>query len=170
MDLETFIQIFHRWIQEDRFDELLIDVADYRHVPEGPGVVLVAHEADYSMDETGGRLGLLYRRKSPEEGSNLERLGKAAESALAACKELESEPSLNGKLTFNRDELEVSISDRALAPNTEETYAALKPELEDFFSKFWGNSDFTISFEQGDPRGLFRVQVKSERNLSGAVV
>ena len=168
IDLETFIRIFHGWIQDSRLDELLIDVADYRHLSEGPGVVLVAHEADYSMDENGGRLGLLYRRKVGQEGSNLDRLEKATESALAACDLLEKELSLDGELKFNRKELEISVNDRALAPNTEETFAALKPELEEFLGKLWGHDDFSLSYQQGDPRGLFRVQVKSERNLSEA--
>ena len=29
---------------------MLIDVADYRHVPAGPGVLLIGHEANYSLD------------------------------------------------------------------------------------------------------------------------
>ena len=37
VDPARFIEIFHGWIKEEAFDELLIDVADYRHVPDGPG-------------------------------------------------------------------------------------------------------------------------------------
>ena len=33
-------------------DHLLIDVADYAHVPNGPGTVLVAHEANIHIDRT----------------------------------------------------------------------------------------------------------------------
>ena len=47
----AFIPIFHRWIQESRLaDRLLIDVADYRHVANGPGVLLIGHEAHYALD------------------------------------------------------------------------------------------------------------------------
>jgi hypothetical protein len=37
IDLEAVIPVFHRWIQEQIFDELLLDVANYSHVPDGPG-------------------------------------------------------------------------------------------------------------------------------------
>ena len=50
VDLAAAIPVFHRWIQEGACEELLIDVADYRHVPAGPGVVLIGHEANYSLD------------------------------------------------------------------------------------------------------------------------
>jgi len=40
VDLEPLIPVFHNWIQGQVFEELLLDVADYRHVHEGPGVVL----------------------------------------------------------------------------------------------------------------------------------
>ena len=57
VDLGAAIPVFHRWIQDRVCPEMLIDVADYRHVPNGPGVVLMGHEASYSLDNTKGRLG-----------------------------------------------------------------------------------------------------------------
>src|SRR3989442_6323570 len=63
IDLGDAIPIFHRWIQDRVCPEMLIDVADYRHVPNGPGVMLIGHEANYSLDNTKDRLGLPYSRK-----------------------------------------------------------------------------------------------------------
>ena len=40
VDLEPLIPVFHGWIQDQVCEELLLDVADYRHVYAGPGVVL----------------------------------------------------------------------------------------------------------------------------------
>ncbi len=70
VDLEAVVPVFHSWIQGQIFDELLLDVADYSHVPDGPGVVLIGHEADYALDNTDGRLGVRYNRKAPWPGSN----------------------------------------------------------------------------------------------------
>src|SRR5579872_1428900 len=64
VDLEPLIPIFHSWISERVFEELLLDVADYRHVPSGPGVVLIGHQANYSVDNMGNRLGVRYNRKA----------------------------------------------------------------------------------------------------------
>src|SRR5439155_26999201 len=58
------VPIFQSWIQMHAIeDHLAIDVADYEHVPDGPGTVLVTHEANFALDNTGGRPGLLYQRK-----------------------------------------------------------------------------------------------------------
>src|SRR3972149_6438419 len=88
-DPSRLIYVFHQWIQESVLPELLIDVADYCHVPEGPGVLLVAHEADYSMDHTDGRWGMRYNRKAPLAGSNEDRYVQAFASAARACLLLE---------------------------------------------------------------------------------
>ena len=64
LNLAEYSAVFNSWIQEQRFDELLIDVADYLHVHNGPGIMLIGYEADYSLDNRAGRLGLLYNRKA----------------------------------------------------------------------------------------------------------
>ncbi|HEY3154720.1 MAG TPA: hypothetical protein VGK65_23870, partial [Candidatus Binatia bacterium] len=42
--LTAFIDIFHSWIQAS--DGIYHDVADYSHMTNGPGIVLVAHDAN----------------------------------------------------------------------------------------------------------------------------
>ena len=63
LDVEAVIPVFHRWIKQRALPELTIDVANYRHVPQGPGVVLIGHGSDYFLDEGEGRPGLLHNRK-----------------------------------------------------------------------------------------------------------
>ena len=77
------IPVFHRWVATQSMPELLIDVADLRHVPAGPGVILVGSEADYSLDHAGGEWGLQYRRKDVVDGSNVDRLTQAFDAARA---------------------------------------------------------------------------------------
>ena len=48
--LTAFIDIFHSWIQAT--DGMYHDVADYSHMQSGPGIVLVAEDANLSIDET----------------------------------------------------------------------------------------------------------------------
>src|ERR1700738_1486571 len=83
--LERLIPVFHGWIQDRARPELLLDIADYRHVPAGPGVVLIGHEANYSVDNTDNRMGVRYNRKAELEGSNQERLAQGAAAAPCAC-------------------------------------------------------------------------------------
>ncbi len=164
-DLNPLIPVFHSWIQDQGRGELLIDVADYRHVPAGPGVVLIGHEANYSLDNTGGRWGVRYNRKAVLEGTNQDRLTQAAQAALAACQRLETDPRLNGKIRFEGREIEVFINDRLLAPNTEETRAAAEPEFRPFFSRLFGSVEFDLVYPQ-DPRSLFSVRATASQPVS----
>ena len=67
--------------------KLLLDVADYKHVQEGPGIVLIGHEADYSLDLGGGRAGLVYDRNRGWETmpSLAERVRDVFRGTLAGC-------------------------------------------------------------------------------------
>jgi len=150
--LDDTIRVFHRWIRDSIRPELLIDVADYQHVPAGPGVLLIGHEANYSLDNRENRIGLLYNRKSELDGTFESRVRQAHRSALEACELLEKEPEFEGKLHFDRKTLEVFVNDRLLAPNTDGTWQVLQPELEKCFP------GFTIKRE-GEPRDLLRAAV-----------
>ncbi len=154
------IPVFHRWIQDRACEEMLVDVADYQHVPNGPGVMLIAHEANYSLDQTEGRLGLLYNRKGVLDGDTQDNLRQAFRAALAACRRLEEEPPFRGRLRFDPGECEVLINDRLIAPNTEETWQALRPELERFCEALYGAGAFQLE-RRGEPRDRFRVGVQA---------
>src|ERR1700681_1853968 len=142
VDLEPLIPVFHDWIRDQVGEGLLLDVADYRHVDAGPGVVLIGHEGNYSVDNTDNRLGVRYNRKAPLDGSNQDRLRQAARAALTACQRLETEPGLNGKFRFNGREIDLFINDRLLAPNRESTRDAAQPDLDSFFSKLFGGKEY----------------------------
>jgi hypothetical protein len=160
VDLAAAIPVFHRWIQDNVCEELLIDVADYRHVPSGPGVVLVGHQANYSLDLSRGRLGLLYNRKVAAEDNPRDNLTQAFRAALNACWRLEQEPEFGGNLRFNTGEYEVILNDRLLAPDTEATWQALKADFESFFGSLY-NAGYTLDRSGADPRERFRVGVKA---------
>ncbi|MFP6673728.1 MAG: hypothetical protein VB878_01500 [Pirellulaceae bacterium] len=166
VDLQQVVDVFHRWIAEQAMDELLIDVADYRHVPAGPGVVIVGHEADYSLDNAGNRHGLLYNRKMPISGSNADRFNQAFAAAVKACNLLENE--FAGKLRFNRQEFELLVNDRCLAPNTVETLEACKPEIEAFLDSL-GQTNAVIAHDTNGRR-RFSVNVALNGPLDFGVV
>ena len=155
VDLADAIPVFHQWVRDGVCPEMLIDVADYRHVSAGPGVLLIGHEANYSFDNRENQLGLLYNRKAALNGTFQSRLAQAHRAALEACDRLEQEVPFRGKLKFDRNALEVFINDRLLAPNNDETWRTLQPELEKFFA------GYTIQRE-GEPRDLFRVAVSAK--------
>jgi hypothetical protein len=167
VDLEVLIPIFHEWIQGQIFEELVLDVADYRHVPGGPGVILIGHQADYSVDNTDDRLGVRYNRKAAFDGSNQDRLQQAARAVLTACQKLEQEPRLAGKLRFNGQEIEIFINDRILAPNNEATRLAVDAEFQVFARRLFQGGEYRLSYNQ-DSRRLFGASVRALRKFSAA--
>jgi hypothetical protein len=157
LDLEELIPVFHRWIKQRLLPELTIDVASYQHVPKGPGVVLIGHGSDYFLDEGEGRRGLLHNRKRAGMAPG-ERLSDLARRTLHAAVLLEKDLALMGKIKFATDELLFRINDRLEAPNTDATFAAVRPELEALAKTLYaGPAELT---RLGGPKDLFSVRIK----------
>jgi hypothetical protein len=165
-----FIHVFHEWIQEKKdLGVLLIDVADYTHVPAGPGVLLIGFEADYSMDHADNRWGLRYNRKAPVEGDNADRFRQAFRSAVLACRLLEERFAEERSLTFSRRRFELFLNDRALAPRTPETWAVFQAEVEAFLRQTFGANEFSLERDD-DPRRRVGVTVTFARPVDWGAV
>jgi len=153
------IPVFHRWIQEHAVPGVLIDVADYSHVHEGPGVMLIGHEGDYALDERGGRRGLVYWSKRGHERDLATRLQAVARAALAACERLAGEPELAGRLAFRGDALEVAARDRLAAPNSDATWRAFEPAVAVLATALYPGLELSIARER-DPKAPFAVTLE----------
>src|SRR6185295_6213745 len=91
LDLGKVIPAFHSWIQKNATDDVLIDVADYRHVPAGPGIVLVGHHGNFALDlGPENRPGMLFVQKTKRDGANKDRITHALKRALQGAARLES--------------------------------------------------------------------------------
>jgi hypothetical protein len=167
---EQFVPVLHTWIQQHALPEhTLIDVADYSHVHDGPGTLLVGHEANIYLDRTDGFLGLSYSRKQALDGTFGERLRQAFVTALQACARLEDEAALGGKLKFRTNEALVRLNDRLLAPNTTETFAAVKPDLEQLAAALWPGASVEIDHNPVES-ALFEVRLTASDSPSIAAL
>ena len=142
----TIVPVFHKWIQEHAVPGLLIDVADYTHLVDGPSVLLVAHEAHYALDGTGGRPGLSYTRKQPLDGTFGDRLATAAAALIAAARRLEQDTSrmTGGGVTFPGNEIEFVANDRLAAPRNAGTESALREALAGFGRRLFSGADSEV--------------------------
>lgn len=167
---EAFVAVFHSWIKKKLLPELMIDVANYAHVPKGPGVALIGHGNDYFIDEGEGRLGLLYSRKrgAPEPG---QRVADTFRRTLHAASLIENDASLaagGAKVRFRTDELQLRINDRLGAPNDDATFAALQPELDGFCRELFGAPcDVTRA---GNAKSLFTVKIATSAKTDVATL
>jgi hypothetical protein len=157
--LTDFIDIFHGWIQAT--DGVYHDVADYSHMQAGPGIVLVADDANVSIDETDNRRGLLYSQKSKLSGSNLEKLSAVLRSALENCYRLEEEPALRGKLRFSGNQVEILVNDRLLAPNKGEVFEELRPEIDFLARRLYASTNFKLSRNRQDTRHRLNMTIST---------
>jgi hypothetical protein len=155
--VRDFIPVFHSWIQKQAIEShLLIDVHNYSHIHNGPGILLVAQEGNFSIDMADGRMGLLYYRK--RSGSDV---ASVLKTALAACKLLESDPAFGRRLRFRTDEMSIVTNDRLLAPNDDSTFAALKPSLEAALKTLLPEGKFKYTRSSVNPKDRLAIYVQT---------
>jgi len=168
---EEFIPVFHDWIQHQRLDELLIDVVDYRHVHDGPAVMLIAHDGHYAIDMAGGRMGLLYSRRRETHPSRnaiqsvTERLHSVLRCAFKACRLLETEPVLQGRVKFRGDEMLLRVNDRLVSP-TLEAVDDLQSHLQPLLANLY--TDCQVEMEHnggGDSRLTVTIKVSEKSDV-----
>lgn len=155
---DDYVPLFHGWIQRRVLDGTPIDVADYKHVPDGPGIMLIGHEADRALDFGEGRPGVLYQRKREGEGTLDERFAAAIAAADAAAARIEGDPAANG-VRFGRDEILLRVNDRLRAPNDDATLEELRPAILAALATVRPGRDAEIARVTDDPKGPLAIRV-----------
>ena len=148
------VPIFQRWIQEHTVDGMLIDVIDYKHVPEGPGVILIADEGDYAYDFSDGHIGLHYIRKRNLPGVLSDALLLAFRLALGAALCLENEAP--GDIEFDFSSVKVSFMDRQNYRNEPARFADVQDELSVILADIY-DGDVALERAYDDPRLSFAL-------------
>lgn len=126
-DAALFVPIFHEWIRDQLLDLVVLDVADYAHAPESPGIMLVCHEVSFSLDRSDGRFGLMVQRRTPVDGGAVDAVASTMRLAVEVAARLERDPRVAGKLRFDPARLRVEANDRLLAPNSDAGYQDFGP-------------------------------------------
>ncbi len=164
-DPHEWFKAFGTWIPGS--PEVFVDVADYSHVQDGPVIFLSGHNVVYSLDGVGRRLGLLYERRQPAEGSNPEKLHESLTSLLKHAALLEADATFKDKPKFLAGDLKFLVNNRGIAPNNDATLAAVKPELDALLNKVYGEGAYTLTREP-DARQRFTVYVKAKAPVTVA--
>ena len=157
---ELLVPIFHEWIRERVLDLVMLDVADYAHAPDSPGIMLVCHEVSFSLDRTDGRFGLLAQRRTPIDGTAAEAIALTIRHALDVGARLERDPRLAGKLKLDPSTLRIEANDRLLAPNSDAGYEAFAPLVRDGVRMAFGRGEAVVERIDNDPRDRLAVEVR----------
>ena len=171
LDLSLFIPVFHKWIRTRPVDGMLIDVADYKHVPDGPGVMLIGHEGDFSIDLADGRPGLRYVRKrgwtdtinSTGGGDDSQILQARLAEVLRLLQQgkaaLAKERKLRRSLKFDDSVLQFTFSDQLRTPNTAETFESLRDDLLAALALAYAGASFDLERLSTSPHEALTVNV-----------
>lgn len=145
--LESYIPVFHRWIREEKFGgELLIDVADYTHVPRGIGVLLVGHGSDVAIDEGEGRPGVMFcRKRALPAGADL--VTDAIRRALEAASLLDADPEVHGPKAFGKAEILIRFPDRLHLANDDASFEKVRSSVERALAEALPGAQFTLRRE-----------------------
>lgn len=144
-DLEPAIGTFHRFIQRGRVEGLSLDVADYRHVPKGPGVLLVGHDIDYGVNEHA--FTVVRKRSAADDAAT--QLRDALRMGLGALDAIEDDGAL--ALSVDRSRFTVSAVDRRLG-SPADVERALHAEVEPVVADLYGDGAIVTTVEIDDPR------------------
>jgi hypothetical protein len=167
-DIEAvrFINIFHEWFRNKKLEGVLLDVADYSHVPEGPGVMLLTHDINYGMDYGDGQFGLLAQRKRGQGQTPFERILELVGGAITFGALLEQEAALEGTLRLEGGSFHFMSNDRLLAPNTETAYEVIKADLAAAVEVIYPGRQINISRVDNDPRDRLTLAVDTGTSIS----
>lgn len=144
---------------------VLLDVADYRHVPDGPGVMLMTHEINFAMDDAEGRFGLLAQRKLGRETALPARILELARATVAFGALLETDPRLAGRLKLEAGNFLFQSNDRLLAPNTESAFNQIQPDLRAAAKIIYPGRPVAITRLNNDPRDRLTIIVDSGQSV-----
>lgn len=161
-DAALFVPIFHEWIRDQVLDLVVLDVADYAHAPESPGIMLVCHEASFSLDRSDGRFGLMVQRRTPVDGGAVDAVASTMRLAVEVAARLERDSRVAGKLRFDPSRLRVEANDRLLAPNSDAGYHDFGPVVRRAAAAAFSGTGPIVERVDNDSRDRLAVDVSVE--------
>ena len=165
-DSKDFIPVFHSWIQKKVVsDHLLIDVADYSHIQDGPGMMLIAHEGNFSLDQESLQPGIMYMRKTEIEGDFIQRFSKVLTTTIEAANRL-SKNKINKDVHFKNNLFRFIANDRLYAENTAHNQELYKQEIQKALNNIY--PDNKLEFKDvscQNERLAFTIRLGNEINI-----
>ena len=161
----VWFKTFNKWISANEGPDVLIDVADYSHVKNGPVTLLVGHEYDISIDDADGKRGVLFSRKRSGEGTFAEHLSSVVKQACEAGRRVETDGDVGDQVAFRGNEVCIILNDRLNAPNSEETLQAIQADLDALLAKLYDGADVSVS-RRDDAKARLTLDVQAKGDWS----
>jgi len=162
---KDFIPVFHNWIQNSSLPEhLLIDVVDYSHIYDGPGVLLTAHEGHISLDNEHEMPGLFYLRKTKISGDFIERFKTILSTSLFIANLCQNNESFNS-IQFLSNSFRFISNDRLLAENNDKNQIMLSKEVKEALASIYPKVNWIMEdYSQKEERLAFTVKLEDNKS------
>lgn len=128
-DLDPFLLIFHRWRQRSDHPSDWVDLADYAHMPSGPGILIAGKRDTFSVNLNPPGPGLLTSVRSGLKGSLEDRFREAFRRARGLNAAVLAEAEFPSEFQVRKGAWEVFLNDRLGFPNTDASDRIVRPAL-----------------------------------------
>lgn len=155
---DRLIAVFGRWRLEE--GEELVDLQDYAHVPEGPGIVLVSKRWVFGIDWTDGEPGILLSTRRGLDGTLPERFTQAMRLLAGKAERLTKEGEFEEIVKPRCGELSIAVNDRLLFPNTDEADAVIRPAVEGLAERLHAGAPREIE-RVNEPRARLSYRIRA---------
>ena len=162
-ELGGAIEAFHRFIQRGLVEGLILDVADYRHVPQGPGVLLVGHDVDYGLAEDG--FSVVRKRSFDDDAAT--QLRDALRMGLGALEAIAHDVEFD--VAIDRARFTVTVFDRSLGA-AGEVADALREAVAPLVTELYGQDVKLAPVEVTDERQAAAVHVEADPQAAAGVL
>jgi rhodanese-related sulfurtransferase len=151
--LDPAVGVFHRFIQRSLVEGQLLDVADYRHVPNGPGVLLVGQDVDYGINTHAFTVTM--KRRGDDAATQFT---DAVRMALGTIDAIDADGALACR--FDASQIRVSVADRRLGTQAE-IQSALLAEIAPVVETLFGPDAAVDPAAVDDPRRPPQIAVRA---------
>lgn len=128
-DLDQFLVIFDRWRKADDHPADWVDLADYAHMPGGPGILIAGKRDTFSVNLNPPGPGLLTSVRRGLEGSLEDRFREALRRAREFNAAVMAEPEFPAEFSVREGAWEIYVNDRLGFPNTDPTDRLVRPAV-----------------------------------------
>ncbi len=128
-DLDPFLVIFDRWRKAPGHPSDWVDLADYAHMPHGPGILIAGKRDTFSVNLNPPGPGLLTSVRGGLGGSLEQRFREAFRRAAELNAAVLGEPEFPPAMAPIEGAWEIFANDRLQCPNTDGTDRLLRAPL-----------------------------------------
>ncbi len=129
LDLDPFLAIFDRWRKQLDHPSDWVDLADYAHMPSGPGILIAGKRDTFSVNLNPPGPGLLTSVRNGLEGNLENRFREALRRARELNSAVLAEPDFPVGFRVIDGAWEVFLNDRLRFPNSDESDSIVRRGL-----------------------------------------